>query len=262
MEKSHQKRPKTVAFVQVRMGSTRFPGKVMKKIGEREIFLVQLDRMKRAKTLDQIIVVTTTKKLDEAIVRLCKKNKIPCFRGSEDDLLDRYYQAAKKFKVGLVVKIPSDEPLIGPTVIDQVVGTMHKSLDKYDYVGNLRPPTFPDGLDVEVMTLETLETAWREAKEPHEREHLTPYIWSHSKLFKIGNVVNKYGHMYKSHRWTLDYPEDFEFFKAVFSAFKSKKHFSMKDILDLLKKHPEIAAINAKHSSANWFRHKWYKVTS
>ena len=234
----------------------------MKKIGKREIFLIQLDRMKRAKTLDQIIVATTIKKQDDAIVWLCKKNKILYFRGSENDLLDRYYQAAKKFKAELVVKIPSDEPLIEATVIDQVVGTMHKNLNKYDYVGNLRPPSFPDGLDVEVMTFETLETAWREAKEPHEREHLTPYIWSHSKFFKIGNVVNKYGNMYKSHRWTLDYPEDFEFFKAVFSAFRNKKYFSMKDVLDLLKKHPEIAIINAKHSSANWFRHKWYKITS
>jgi len=241
------------------MGSTRFPGKVMKKIGGREIFLVQLDRMKRAKTLDQIVVATTIKKRDDVIVRLCKKNKILYFRGSENDLLDRYYKAAKKFKAELVVKIPSDQPLIEATVIDQVVGTMHKNLDKYDYVGNLRPPTFPDGMDVEVMTFKTLEVMWKKAKEQHEREHLTPYIWAHPDQFRVGNVANEYGDMYTTFRWTLDYPEDFEFFKAVFSAFGNKTHFSMKDVLDLLRKNPELSAINASRGNANWFRHSWYK---
>ena len=237
------------------MGSTRFPGKVMKKIGGREIFLVQLDRMKRAKTLDQIVVATTIKKRDDVIVRLCKKNKILYFRGSENDLLDRYYKAAKKFKAELVVKIPSDEPLMDADVMDTVIREMHQNLDKYDFVSNLHPPSYPDGLDVEIMTFKALEIAWKKAKKPYEREHLTPYIWDNPGLFRVGNVANKYGDMFMTHRWTLDYPEDFNFFKAVFSSFKNKNKFKMEDILKLLDKHPEIAAINTKHMGINWFRH-------
>jgi len=231
----------------------------MNKIGKKEIFLVQLDRMKPAESIDRVVVITTTKKRDGDIVKLCQKHKIIYFRGSENDLLDRYYKAAKKFKAELVVKIPSDEPLIDPVVIDQVVGEMHSNLDKYDYVGNLRPPTFPDGMDVEVMTFKTLETMWKNGKEQHEREHLTPYIWAHPDQFRVGNVANEYGDMYTTFRWTLDYPEDFEFFKAVFSALGNKTHFSMKEVLDLLRKHPELSAINANRGNANWFRHSWYK---
>ncbi|MBI2100041.1 MAG: glycosyltransferase family protein [Candidatus Vogelbacteria bacterium] len=252
--KNNSRYPKTVAFVQVRTGSSRFPSKVLYKIGKREIFLIQLDRMKRSRRLDQIVVVTTAKKEDDVIVSLCRKNKIPYFRGSEHDLLDRYYKAANKFKAELVAKIPSDEPLIDGEVIDEVVGKMQNNLDKYDFVSNIHPPSFPDGLDVEIMPFKILEIAWKKAKKPHEREHATPYIWDNPKRFRIGSVTNRYGSMFMTHRWTMDYPEDFEFFKAVFSHFKDKKGFLMKDVLDLLQKHPEIGAINARHVGINWFR--------
>jgi len=210
--------------------------------------------MKTAKTVDQTVIITTTKKRDDVIVKLCRKNKISYYRGSETDLLDRHYQAAKKFKAEIAVKIPSDEPLIDPAVIDLVIGTMQRNLNKYDFVSNLHPPSFPDGMDVEVMPFNILKIAWEKGKKPYEREHCTPYIWDNPRLFRIGNVANQYGEMFLTHRWTLDYPEDLEFFKAVFSAFKGKKNFTMKDVLNLLKKHPEIVAINAKHAGINWFR--------
>ena len=254
MEKNNPKHPKTVALVQVRTGSARFPSKVLYKIGEKEIFLVQLDRMKRCKSLDQIVVITTTENRDDVIVSLCQKNKIPYFRGSEHDLLDRHYKAAQKFKADLVVKIPSDEPLVDPVVTDEVVEKMQNNLVRYDFVSNIHPPSFPDGLDVEIMPFKILEIAWEKAKKPHEREHTTPYIWDNPKRFRIGSITNRYGNMFMTHRWTMDYPEDFEFFKAVFANLKNKKNFLLENVLDLLKKHPEISAINTKHAGINWFR--------
>lgn len=260
MKKFLEKRPKTIAFVQTRTGSTRFSGKVLKKINGKEIFRIQIERMKRSKRLDQIVVVTTTRKRDDIIVSLCKKDGIPYFRGSELDLLDRFYKAAKKFKAELFVRIPSDQPLVDPVLTDQVIEKMQNNLDKFDYVSNLHPPSFPDGLDVEILPFSILETAWKKAKKAHEREQCTPYIWDNPKRFRIGSVVNPRGNMFMSHRWTLDYPEDFDFFKAVYAAFGRRTDFLMDDVLRLLKKHPEIAAINKKYAGINWYRHLGRKL--
>ena len=246
--------PKIVVFVQARMGSTRHPGKVLRSVNGKTMLLQQISRIKKAKTVDQVVVITSTQKKDDKIFDLCQKNKIPCFRGSELDLLDRHYQAAKKFKADLVVKIPSDCPFSDPQIIDQVINLWLKNTKKFDYVSNYHEPTFPDGLDVEACPFKILEQAWLEAKKPYEREHTFPFIWDNPERFRLGNIENHRGNMFMTHRWTLDYPEDFTFIKKIFSAFKNNPDFSTDDILELLKAHPEIAKINEKYNGVNWYR--------
>lgn len=248
------KKPKVVIFIQTRMSSTRLPGKVMKKVLGKELLLHMVDRVKRAKTVDEIVVITSTNGKDKAIKDLCLKNNIRYFQGSENDLLDRHYQAAKIYKADFVVKIGSDCPLTDSEVIDEVINLWLKNQDKFDYVSNYHPPTFPDGLDVEGCPFPVLEIAWREAKKPYEREHTTPFIWDNPQRFRVGNITNPLGNMFLTHRWTIDYQEDFLFLKRVFEELENKPNFQMEDILTLLKEKPEIAKINQKYLGINWYR--------
>lgn len=249
------KSPKVLVCIQARMGSTRLPGKVLKKVLGKPIILHQLERIKQAKTVDKVAVITSINQQDDPIASLCEENKIRYYRGSEFDLLDRHYQAAKKFQANFVVKIPSDCPLADPEIIDEVIGLWKKNPSKYDYVSNYHPPTFPDGLDVEGCAFAVLETAWKEAKKKHEREHTFPFIWDNPARFRIGNVLNKHGNLFMSHRWTLDYQEDFDFLKRIFEEFKNQPYFSMGDVLKLLKDKPNLMKINQKHAGVNWYRH-------
>src|SRR3989338_11089895 len=243
-----------IVFVQARTGSTRLPRKVLYKILGKEVLLHQIDRIRRAKSISEVVVVTTEKEADNPIVELCEKNGIKYFRGSENDLLDRHYQAAKKFAADFVIKIPSDCPLSDPKIIDGVVNFWKDNQDKYDYVSNYHPPTFPDGLDVEGCPFSILEMAWKEAKKSHEREHTFPFIWDQPSRFRIGNVLNEFGDMFMTHRWTLDYMDDLDFIKFIFEFFKDKMDFHMEDVLQLLKDKPEITKINQKHLGVNWYR--------
>lgn len=254
--------PRVVVFVQARMGSIRLPSKVIKKVLGREIILWQIGRIKKAHMVDDVAVITSTKKEDDVIADLCRKNGVDFYRGSPLDLLDRHYQAAKKFKADFVVKIPSDCPLTDPKVIDSVLGLWKNNPGKYDYVSNYHPPTFPDGMDVEGCTFKVLETAWNEAKKPHEREHTFPYIWDNPDRFRVGNFLNRHGNIFMTHRWTMDYQNDFDFIKRVFEEFENKKDFSMEDVLTLLKNKPNLMAINKKHSGVNWYRHHEGELTT
>lgn len=247
-------KPRVVVFVQARMGSTRLPGKIMRPILGKPVLLHHLPRIRRAKTVDEVVVITTTNPADDQIALLCKENTIPVYRGSELDLLDRHYQAAKKCKADFVVKIPSDGPLTDPAIVDEVFGLWLQNPGTYDYVSNYHPPTFPDGLDVEGCTFSTLEIAWKEATKPHEREHTFPFIWDHPERFRIGNVVNPRGSMFLTHRFALDYEEDFRFIKAVFEYFKDTPLFTADDVISLLTKRPDIAELNKKYNGVNWYR--------
>jgi len=247
-------KPRVVIFVQARFGSSRLRGKVLKKVLGKEILLHQIDRIRAAKSADLVVVITTTNPEDNAIAELCQAKNIKYYRGSETDLLDRHYQAAKMYAADFVVKIPSDSPFTDPEIIDLVIGFWKENQDRYDYVSNYHPPTFPDGLDVEGCPFSILEIAWKEATKPHEREHTFPFIWDQPERFRIGNIVNLRGDMFISHRWTLDYEEDFEFIRQVFEYFKDKPNFSMDDVLKLVKDKPELAEINKKYLGVNWYR--------
>lgn len=245
--------PKIVVFIQARMGSSRLPGKVLKKILGKEVLLHQVERIKKAKTVSEVVIITSTKTEDDAIENLCITNNMKVYRGSENNLLDRHYQAAIKFGADFIVKIPSDCPLSDPKIIDEVISLWINSPDKYDYVSNYHPATFPDGLDVEGCPFYILETAWKEAKKDIEREHTFPFIWDNPERFRIGNIENPRGDMFISHRWTLDYAEDFEFIKRVYEELEEKE-FCMDDILELLTRKKEISEINKMYNGVNWYR--------
>ncbi len=245
-----------VAIIQARTGSTRLPGKILLPLAGKELLARMLERVAHAAEIDRLIVATTWNQADDEVVKICRREGFPCFRGHETDLLDRHFRAASDWAADAVVKIPSDCPLIDPRVIDRVISLYRENSHRFDYVSNLHPPTYPDGNDVEVMSMSVLETAWREAEKNFEREHTTPFIWDRPERFHIGNVSWEVGKDYsKSHRWTIDYLEDYRFIKAVYEhLYNIRPDFGLHDILALLIKHRHIAAINRKYAGVNWYR--------
>lgn len=234
-----------VVIIQARMGSTRLPGKVMKSILGKTILIHDLERIKKMKTINGIAVATTILDGDDIIVDEVKNydKTIDIYRGSPENVLERYYEAAKEFKADIIVRITSDCPLIDPAISDIVVETFLSN--KCDYCCNNMPRTYPHGLDTEVFSFEALEKAWKEAP-PFEKEHVTEYIINNPDKFKLINVKNRKD--FNTLRWTLDYPEDFIFIKEIYERLYSEDRiFNMGDILELLKKEPYLAEINKKY---------------
>jgi len=233
---------KIVAIVQAHMGSTRLPGKVLLDLAGEPMLVHDMNRLSRAQTLDKVVVATTVKPADDTIVKLSAEHKWPCFRGSEEDVLDRYYRAAIEYKADVVVRVTSDCPLIDPEIVDRVVREFLERQPEVDYACNTLPRrTFPRGLDTEVFRFDVLERAWHEDHDPSWREHVTPYIWRNPELFRIHGIMNEadYSHM----RWTVDTDEDLAFVRRIYNHF-GHDHFSWQDVLALLKEHPEWLAIN------------------
>ena len=233
------------------------PDKVLMPVQGKPLFLRQVERVAAARLAGRIIVATTLDPQDDVIEEMCRQEGLDSFRGHATDLLDRHYQAALRFPADAVIKIPSDCPLIDPAVIDRVIGFYLTHLSDFDFVSNLHPATYPDGNDVEIMPFATLERAWREARRPMEREHTTPYIWENPDLFRIGNVVMEGGVDYSmSHRFTIDYAEDYTFIRTVFDElYPGNPRFGVEDVLSLLERRPDIYAINAQYAGVNWYRH-------
>ena len=248
---------KTLVVVQARTGSTRLPNKVMMPLAGKPLLQRMIERLRLAETPWKILVATTLEPGDNPIRELCEEIDVPCFNGHATDLLDRHYKAALSERADAVVKIPSDCPLIDPDVVDRVIGFYQEHHREYDYVSNLHPPTWPDGQDIEILPMNILEAAWREARPGFEREHTTPFIWEQPKWFRIGNVRWEAGHdLSMSHRWTIDYPEDYAFVSAVYDALwePSNRGFGVNEILNYLEKHPEISTLNKKYAGVNWYR--------
>ena len=248
-------KPRVVIFVQARSGSTRLPNKILKRVLGKELLILMIERLHRAKTADQVVVLTTTNPADDGILHLCAAHGIPCARGSELDLLDRHYEGACQFSADAVVKIPSDCPLIDPAVVDRVIGCYLDADGGNDFVSNLHPASYPDGNDAEIFSFATLKTAWQQATRDFEREHTTPFIWEQPGRFKIGNVLWESGLDYStSHRWTRDYDVDFEFIKAVYEELYPKQQaFGLPDILSLLAGRPDIYELNSRHAGKYWY---------
>lgn len=218
------------------MGSSRFPGKTLADLAGRPMLARVVERVRRAAAVDKVVVATSTAAGDDPIGEFCAQEQVPCFRGSEDDVLDRFYGAAKEHGADVVVRITADCPLIDPGVIDRVVERFQRG--DCDYASNALRYTYPDGLDTEVFSMAALEQAWREAKKPSEREHVTPYL--RSGKFRAANVENESPS--EPQRWTVDHPADLEFVRAVYAAFAGKKDFRYREVLELLKERPELAA--------------------
>ncbi|MFM8330837.1 MAG: cytidylyltransferase domain-containing protein [Candidatus Methylumidiphilus sp.] len=253
--------------VQARCGSSRLPGKVLREVCGKPMLARMLERLRRVRTPAQLLVATTDEPQDDAVAALCADIGVDVFRGHATDLLDRHYQAARAYGAQVVAKIPSDCPLIDPAIADAVFAQFQGA--DFDYVSNLHPATYPDGNDVEVMRFEALATAWREARLPMEREHTTPFLWERPERFRLGNVswepaAGEPRRDYSmSHRWTVDYAEDYDFVRRVFEElYPQCPGFGLNDILDLLARQPEIAALNAQYAGVNWYRHHLHELKS
>jgi glutamate-1-semialdehyde 2,1-aminomutase/spore coat polysaccharide biosynthesis protein SpsF len=231
-----------VAIIQARMGSSRLPGKSLAEIEKRPMLWHVIERVKRAKLVDRVVVATSTAPADDSIENMCRQNGVPCYRGSESDVLDRFYHAARAEKPAAVVRITADCPLIDPEVIDRVVARFERG--DLDYASNAMVRSYPDGLDTEVCSFSALERAWHEASKPSEREHVTPYL--RSDKFRTANVENDSTFMYQHYRWTVDEAEDLEFIRAVYKAFRDKETFGMKDVLELIEKNPGLDKMNSE----------------
>lgn len=229
------------AIIQARMESTRLPGKVLLPLGEKTILENVIDRIKQAKLIDKVVVATSINPTNDKIAELCERVGVPCFRGSENDVLDRYYQAAKEFGAEHICRITSDCPLIDPLVLD---GVAKKYLEGgYDQVSNSHPvATFPDGYDCWIFSFRALEKSWNEAKLPSEREHVTSYMWSHPDKFKIFNL--KSDKDLSAYRLTIDTKQDYELLKKVI---ENVKELTTENIINFLDQHPEIKNINSQN---------------
>lgn len=249
-------KPHLVTVIQARTGSSRLPGKVLMPLAGKPLLVRMVERVLRANLAGTVVIATTNESTDDPIEAICNEYGWNVYRGHPTDLLDRHYQAAKLFQADAVVKIPSDCPLIDPQIIDKVLNVFLESYPAYDFVSNLHPPTYPDGNDVEVMKFSVLETAWKEAMLPMEREHTTPFIWERPERFTLNNVAWEKGLNYSmSYRWTIDYPEDFTFISRVYDElYPINPNFGINDILDLLNKKSEIFEINSKFAGVNWYR--------
>ena len=230
------------AIIQARMGSSRCPSKTLRELGGKTLLERVVNRAKQCQMVDEVIVATTVNPEDDVILDFCTKRGIKCFRGSSDDVLSRYYLAAKKYGVDVIVRITADDPFKDPDVIDALIRKFNQG--NYQYVSNTIKPTYPEGLDAEVFSFESLHTAYTDAKLPSEREHVTPYIWKNPNLFRIFNFENDID---LSHlRWTVDHDEDFEFVESVLAKLEDSENFRMNDILDVLEKYPHISEANNK----------------
>ena len=230
---------KIVALVQARMGSTRLPNKVMKLIGGIPMIELLLERLSKSNELDQIVVATSVDKRNQPLVSHIRKLGYACEQGSENDVLDRYVEAAKAHNADVVVRITGDCPLVDPELVDECIRGFKAA--GVDYYSNANPPSYPDGLDVEVFSYKALEKAAKEAQEPFEREHVTPYLRK-SAFFSIASMEHLED--LSLLRWTVDDPVDFVVIESVFRHFHPSRDFKWKEVLDLQRQQPEIFSIN------------------
>ncbi len=229
-----------VTIIQARMGSTRLPGKVMLDLCGKTVLARVVERVRRAKFAGALVVATTMELPDNAIVDECRRLDVNVFRGSEHDVLDRYYQAAKQFGADAIVRLCSDCPLIEPELVDKTVQEFLTF--RPDYASNALDRTYPRGLDTEIMTWDALARCWREAQAFYQRSHVTPCIYENPDRFDILRVAGDAD--YSDHRWTLDTEEDLAFIRAVYSRMPDADVFSWRDVLALLEREPELAELN------------------
>jgi spore coat polysaccharide biosynthesis protein SpsF (cytidylyltransferase family) len=233
---------KTAAIIQARMGSTRLPGKVMMDLGGETVLARTVLRLRRARLVQEIVIATTTARADDVIIRECQRLHVPVYRGSETDVLDRYYHASLESGSDVVVRVTSDCPLIDPELVDETVRTLREQ--HADYASNVSPRTYPRGLDTEAFTVPALGRVWREAHESHQREHVTPYFHEHPKRFRLASASGPSD--YSRYRWTVDTAEDLELIRTIYSRFGNQDHFGWRDVIALMESEPELAEVNSR----------------
>ncbi len=271
-------RPKMVAILQARMAASRLPGKVLLEIEGRPMLGWVVERTRLADTIEQVVVATTDSPADDPVEAYCNEQGYACYRGSQYDVLDRYYQAARLFQADIIVRITADCPLIDPGVIDATVSAFlgqpsskssapfsvasdrsavdgrRSSVGPYDFAANRLPPpwkrTFPIGLDTEVCSFAALETAWQEAQAPHQREHVMPFFYDQPERFRILHFTHHpdYGEL----RWTVDTPDDLDLVRQIASRFPGRIDFTWLEVLDLVQREPALGKINAAVQAKNY----------
>jgi spore coat polysaccharide biosynthesis protein SpsF len=233
-------RIRVTAIVQARMGSSRLPGKVLHDVGGRTMLARVCGRAARATLVDELVVATTAEVGDDAIAAACLELGVPCFRGDEHDVLERYRAAAEAYGADAVVRITADCPLIDAELIDDVILAMLRHGP--DYAANVLCRTYPRGLDVEIATRAALERAAREATEPYQRVHVMPYFYQHPERFRLRSVTGAAD--FSGHRWTVDSPEDLELVRNIYRRLDGDDAFSWRDVLQLFEREPALAALN------------------
>jgi len=236
------KMPHIAAIIQARFGSSRLPGKTLEILFEKSLLEHIVERISASKQIQSIIVATTKHNLDDSIVDICKRMGLSVYRGSEDNVLERFYDAATRYNSDIIVRVTADDPFKDPQVIDKAISLLLEQ--NYDYCSNTIEPSYPEGIDIEVFRYRALQQAYKNASLLSEKEHVTPYIWKNKELFSVFNFKNKEN---LSHlRWTIDYYEDLVFARKIYKILYPKKPiFLMKDILELLETHPEFNEINS-----------------
>lgn len=229
-----------VAIIQARMGSSRFPKKTLELLAGQPMLGFLVDRLKKSRYLNNIVLATTINESDDVLCQWAGSSKLPFFRGSESDVLDRYFACAKLFKADIIVRITADDPLKDPHVIDYAIKTFLNQ--NVDYVSNTLEPTFPEGIDVEVFSFDALKIASNEAKIFSEREHVTPYIWKNIEKFSVSNFKAESNN--SDIRLTVDYPSDLMMLNKINDLKSNLKSMTYKEIIDFLKENPYINAIN------------------
>ena len=235
-----------VAIIQARCGSTRFPSKIFVDLASKPLIWHVVNRLKYCTLIDKIIIATTTNQNDDRLAKWAEEENLLVYRGSEVDVLNRYYSAAKTFGLhgnDIIIRITADDPFKEPALIDHIIDVVLKG--EADFAYNNNPPTFPEGLDCEVFTMSALEKAETSSVDPYEREHVTQYMYRHPELFKGKNISQKEDLSYL--RFTLDTPIDYQMVQTVYNhLYKDNRIFVLRDILELFQKYPEIPYINSK----------------
>ncbi len=256
-----------VAIIQARMSSSRLPGKVLLDLNGQPMLERVVERVRRARRIQQVVVATTTDPSDDAVQAFCQSRGFACMRGSQLDVLDRYYQAARALQADVIVRLTADCPLIDPALIDEAVGAFcQEAVDSaglaFDFCANRLPPpwhrTVPIGLDIEICSFPALERAWKEADQLFQREHVMPYFYQdlqppdHPPLKAVYQTPRGFRVLLLNQRsdegarrWTVDTPQDLELIRQILLHLRGREDFSWQDVLDLLKRHPELEKINA-----------------
>lgn len=239
------KQPKVVCIIQARMASSRLPGKVLKDLAGKPMLEWVVQRAMQSKLIDQVLVATTTDPQDDLLAEFCEGHGYAFYRGSMFDVLDRYYQAAQQHQAEVIVRLTADCPLIDPQMLDDNLREFLDAQPPLDFAANRLPMerTVPIGLDTEICTFKALKTAWEEAVEPHQREHVMPFFYEQPQRFNILHIKHDpdYGHL----RWTVDTPDDLVLLRRVVAHFEGNEEFSWLEVLKLLESDPDLMSINA-----------------
>lgn len=241
-ERSAKANPQVSALVQARIGATRLPGKVLETIEGKPMVQHVVSRLRLSRNVDDIVLAIPDTKEDDVVEEFAREQNISCFRASEQDVLSRYYEAAKAFNCELIVRITADCPLIDAQIVDEVIERHLAS--RADYTSNTIKRTFPRGMDTEVFSYQTLEKAYQEATEAYQREHVTPYIYEHADVFKLQNVEAVGEARRPEIRLTVDYPEDLELVRRIYQAL-GEKSLRVVEVIRFLDANPGVAKINA-----------------